>query len=70
MATKLNSFTINFKVNTKEISFTIYTDLDNIEIAVQSWVYRTKTFTAESLCNYIKSKEPHITCLTEKQWKQ
>jgi hypothetical protein len=63
----INTATIKFKVNDKPHSFDIATDMieygHNIEDAVYSWVHRTKKYTAESFCEYVKSKDPAIICI-------
>jgi len=42
----------------------------DISAAVENWVERTREFTAKSLCNYIKSKDPEFVCMTMNQYKK
>jgi len=59
---ELTKSVITFNVNEKKIKFSITHNLPkpfglNIECALNSWLLRTKSFTAKSLCKYILSKD-------------
>jgi hypothetical protein len=50
---------ISFNVNGKKVSFEIIHNLPpalDVFSALESWIHRTKDFTAKSFCNYITSK--------------
>ena len=58
---KLTNTTVKFNLNKKPIEFNIIHNLPeikglNIKGAIRNWLARTKIFTVESLCEYIKSK--------------
>jgi hypothetical protein len=50
----------------KSKELTIEHNLDeygmSLEAAVESWHIRTKDHTAQSLCEYIKGKDPNFKC--------
>ena len=57
---------------TLNIDFNVYHNLPktfgaSLQEAVTSWSRRTKVYTAESLCNYIKSKNTMWNCWPEKE---
>jgi len=55
---KLAKNDVRFKVGGKQIEFSIVHNLsqDDFSIVFDSWAMRANKYTAESLCNYIKSK--------------
>jgi hypothetical protein len=67
---KLAKNDVRFKVEGKQIEFSIVHNLlqDDFRIAFDSWAMRTKKYTAESLCNYIKSKGN--VAMTYQEYKQ
>ena len=62
----LESHTIQFKLKGKPAKFTVVHNLSymglNIESAFNNWWPRTKVFTIQSFCRYVKSKDPQIKC--------
>ena len=65
---KLQKHTMQFRLNGKLTQFTIEHNLPNthgmdIDNAIENWANRTKEYTAESLCNYIKSKDGSNTII-------
>ena len=49
---------VEFDVDGKHIHFTIISNLgDNIDACISNWIPRTKKFTAQSLIDYINSKQ-------------
>ena len=63
---KIQSF--NFKVNGESKTITVKHDLPNvqglnIEAAFENWKVRTKKFTVEDFCAYIKSKKTGYRCI-------
>lgn len=42
----------------------------NIECAVENWLIRTRDYSAKSLIDYIQSKQPNVTVLTEEEFKE
>ena len=72
---KLLKANVEVKVNDKWIKFTIIHNLHNrfgmsFIDALDNWLVRTNTFTATSLCKYIKSKDESFVAMTEKQYKR
>ena len=72
---KLKSVTISFNVDSFNYSFNIYHNLPDfnglsIEDALNSWVYRTKEYSAKSFCDYVNSKNSGYVAITEKQFKR
>lgn len=72
---KLIEAVASFNVDGKSYKFKIIHNLSetfglSFECALENWVYRTKKFTAESLCKYIKKKTPDATAITESQYKE
>ena len=70
---EFKSHTISFKVDKIPHAFTVYHNLPNvfglsIEAAVMNWIHRTRTFTAENFCAYIRSKNTGHVCLTEEEY--
>jgi hypothetical protein len=66
---------IEFKVNGRAIKFSVYHNLPktrglSMDDAVTNWVYRTKKYTAKSLCRYIMDKETEFICMTEETYKE
>lgn len=64
---------VKFKVYGKKIEFSIIHNLPetfgmSFNDALNSWVYRTKIFTAKSLVDYINSKNTGYTAMTEKKY--
>lgn len=61
---------ISFKVDGEPVAFTIYHNtIDFISDALTSWLYRTEEYTAESLCEYIKSKNiPSYVVFTQEEY--
>lgn len=73
MKIEMRSHNISFNVGKVHISFTIYTTLPelhglSIEDAVNSWVYRTEEYTAESLVTYITNKDTGFIAITEEEY--
>ena len=69
---KLQADTIDLGNDT---SFKIYHNLRSfglsIDAALANWLFRTDTYTAESFCEYVKSKDPiNIIALTESEAKK
>lgn len=72
--------TVHFKVNkknfTQKVEFKIYHNLPethgmNIYGAIDAWVMRTKDYSAQSLCDYIMSKEIYdVFALTEEAYNE
>ncbi len=65
---KLQQNTIQFRVNGKLTQFTVEHNLPNthgmdIDNAIENWANRTKEYTAESLCEYIKGKDGSNTII-------
>lgn len=62
---------VRFKLRNSVIRFKIYHNLPktfgmNIEGAIDNWLSRTKVYTAQSLCDYILSKNLNeIIAMTE-----
>lgn len=49
---------IEFKVKNKEVKFTIVHNIPNdINIAFETWVYRSQNYTAECFCEYLLNKD-------------
>lgn len=49
---------IEYRVNNKDVKFTIVHNIPNdINIAFETWVYRTKKHTAECFCEYLLNKD-------------
>lgn len=60
---------IEYNVKGKKVSFTIIHNIPNdINLAFESWVYRTKKHNAESFCEYIKSKDLNNIALTKSEY--
>jgi len=60
---------IEYKVKGKKVAFAIVHNIPNdINLAFESWAYRTKEHTAESLCEYIKSKDLQNVALTKSEY--
>lgn len=65
---------VRFKVKNSLIHFKIYHNLPetfgmNFEGALDNWLSRTKEYTAQSLCDYILSKEiDEIFAMTESEF--
>lgn len=65
---------VRFKVKKSLIRFKIYHNLPttfgmNIEGAIDNWLSRTHVFTAQSLCDYILSKDIYeIFAVTENEF--
>lgn len=70
----LDKHTIEFKVTTtgKTIrSFTVENNIEelglDLQVALESWLVRTDSFTVDSFCAYIISKDPiNIICKPQK----
>lgn len=64
---KLISTSIKFLMDNEEYEFNVRNNLHeyglNMEVAVESWLVRTKNYTVQSLCDYITSKDPNVLCL-------
>jgi hypothetical protein len=62
------------KVNNgkQELFFDIVHNLDemglNIMDAFENWAARTKKCNVKSFCDYVKSKDPQIICMTKKDY--
>lgn len=72
---KLKEADIEFVVGDRLHKFKVIHNLPEIfglsmENAVNSWVVRTKVYTADSLCKYIMSKSSKYVSMTEKQFKR
>ena len=67
---------VRFTLRKSLIRFKIYHNLPetsgmNIEGAIDNWTARTKVFTAQSLCDYILSKDiDGIFAITERTYNQ
>lgn len=67
--TTLTNTAVSFKVGKKEVSFSVWHNLPeesplNLNNAINSWVYRTKDYTALSLCKYIRKKKTGYLIMT------
>ncbi len=73
---KITVSSVKFIVNGKrEVKFKIYHTLPNIfglsfECALDNWLARTKTYTAENLVRYIRDKGTTELVMTEEQYKK
>lgn len=67
----MERLTIQFKVNKKPYEVDVATNnADYVTAGFNSWVYRTKKYTTESLCEYVNSKEDqNILCIPFNQIK-
>lgn len=67
-----HNITVKFNVDEKPVSFNVITNMTSlgfsIEAAVDNWIPRTKKFTAQSLCDYVCSKDVNVVCITEKEY--
>ena len=66
---------VSFKLNKKPIAFTIVHDLPGVfgmsfDDALANWLARTSVFTAENLCEYIRSKNTGHMAYTLEQWEK
>lgn len=55
---KMNSFTIKFKVGKKSVKVDFFANIasDEIMAVFNNWTARTEEYTSQSLVNYINSK--------------
>jgi len=66
---KLSEGEIKFDVNGKPVAFKIVHNLgESIVNAVNNWVYRTTEHTAQSLIEYIESKNEDFIAMTPEQY--
>ncbi|HEX8331897.1 MAG TPA: hypothetical protein VF622_04700 [Segetibacter sp.] len=71
----LTESTVKFFVDKKPYEFKVIHNLIDMQgisfnDALDSWLFRTKRYTAESLCQYIKLKVESAIALTEDQYKR
>lgn len=63
---------IRITIGNTDFSFNVYHNLEKFHLligsALENWVYRTKTFTEKSFCDYVMSKGGGIVCMGEKQF--
>lgn len=69
----LFSADVKFKVNGIHVKFRVIHNLPETQgldfySALENWVYRTKKYTAKSLCDYIMSKNTGSICMTVYQY--
>lgn len=69
----MNEVEIQFKINDVQYKFNVFHNLPNVHglslhDAVQSWVVRTKIYTANSLCKYICSKNTGYICVPKDEF--
>jgi uncharacterized protein CbrC (UPF0167 family) len=61
-------------VRKRRVEFSIVQNLEefglSVEAAIDCWAARTDTFTAQDLCEYIKSKDPGIKCWTQEEFEE
>ncbi|HJY23451.1 MAG TPA: hypothetical protein VJ279_11220 [Hanamia sp.] len=70
---KLKKYAIEFTVKNEPVKFTIVHDLPeqfglSIGDALESWLARTKEYTAESFCDYVKSKNTGAFIMEENEY--
>jgi hypothetical protein len=57
---------VRFMVSDQEVKFDVQHNLSeygmDIENAVMSWAFRTKNYTGEYFCEYVKSKDYMLKC--------
>ena len=75
MKLKLMEATCEFNVDGIQVKFKVIHNLPEIKgmsfmDAFNSCLYRTKTYTSISLCNYIKKKDDSFIAMTESQYKR
>jgi len=56
---------IEFKIDGRLYKFSIIHNLQSINDALDSWLVRTKKYTASQLCKYIMSKDESFVAMTE-----
>jgi hypothetical protein len=71
--TQFQTHTVEFKLDGKPNAFVVIHNLPNvkglsIEDAVMNWIYRTRKFTAENFCQYIRSKNTGHVCYTQEEY--
>lgn len=66
---------VKFKVKGKPVQFSVIHNLPDVfglsfDNALDNWIVRTKEYTAESLCQYIMSKQTDHVAMTEEQFER
>lgn len=69
----LQKANIEFNVDGKPVKFSVIHNLPanfglNIDGAVDNWLARTEEYTAQSLVDYINSKNTGYFCITEREY--
>lgn len=61
---------VKFTVNKNRIKFAVIHNMEvqDFKNALDCWLARTEEYTSKNLCNYIRSKDPFIIALTERQY--
>lgn len=68
-------FTVEQDGKEQEIKFSVIHNLPEINglslrDALENWMFRTKKFTAKSLCKYINNKQTGYTCMTVEEYEK
>jgi hypothetical protein len=66
---------VEFNVGKSHVKFKVIHNLSgtfgmNFDGALNAWLARTKNYTANSLCHYIKSKDESFIAMTEAQYQK